>query len=41
VELEGNMDFSGEGIFVNPDGSIADNREQVLFAELDIENTLV
>ncbi|MFL0194996.1 carbon-nitrogen hydrolase family protein [Clostridium sp. WILCCON 0269] len=42
VGLEGNMDFSGESLFVNSNGSIASlagDQEQLLFAELDIENT--
>lgn len=40
VGLEGHMDFSGESVFVNPDGSIvslASDQEQLLFAELDME----
>ncbi len=34
------MDFSGETVFVNPDGSIAglaDDQKQLVFAELDME----
>ena len=40
VGLEGHMDFSGESVFVNPDGSIAalaGDTEQLLFVELDME----
>lgn len=43
VGLEGNMDFCGESIFVNPDGSIASlakDQEQLLFAELSMENAI-
>lgn len=40
IGLEGLMDFSGGSVFVNPDGSIAalaDNQEQLLFTELNME----
>lgn len=40
VGVEGKMDFSGETIFANPDGSLAalaNDQEQLLFAELDFE----
>ena len=40
VGLEEAMDFSGETVFVNSDGSIAslaDDQEQLIFAELDME----
>lgn len=40
VGLEGRMDFCGETVFVNPDGTVAalaDDTEQILYAELDMD----
>lgn len=40
VGLEGQMDFCGETVFVSAEGNIAalaDDTEQLLFAELDLE----
>lgn len=42
VGVEGEMDFCGETVFSNPDGSVAalaDDKEQLLFAEIDMEKT--
>lgn len=39
VGVEGRMDFCGETVFAKPDGTVAavaDDREQVLFAEVDM-----
>lgn len=43
VGVEGQMDFSGETIFANPDGSIAalaGDKEELLIAEIDLEKTV-
>ena len=42
VGLEGNMDFSGESIVAGPDGgliALADDRAQILYAELDLKES--
>jgi len=42
VGREGKMDFSGNSLFAGPDGQViarADGTEQILLADLDLENT--
>jgi predicted amidohydrolase len=39
VGKEGDMDFAGESIVVNPNGDVvakADNKEQIIYADIDI-----
>jgi predicted amidohydrolase len=43
VGLEGEMDFAGESIVVNPNGDVivkADDREQIVYADIDVTKVL-
>lgn len=43
VGIEGEMEFAGESIVVNPDGDVllkADDKEQLIFADIDIAQVL-
>ena len=43
VGLEGEMDFAGQSIVVNPNGDViikADDKEQIVYADIDITDVL-